>query len=303
MVDYVYLFLYKTFTLLVKLLPKSIMDGILRALSWFSYTIDRKHRHIIHANLQLAFGEALSADERDRIGKQTFYNLLQNIIGFMRRSGQPKERLLDKIIFHNEAVVHQALIAGQKIIFITGHYGNWELLPPALTSKFGMTLVGIGRKLDSALMDKVLVANREKYNVEMLYRNGAMKGGIKALKEEKALGLLVDQHLGAKQGGIEVKFFGYSALHSPAASVFARSMNAVIIPAFISTENYDHYTVTFYDPILPIKTENKEQDILQMTQAQADIMEQVIRNKPDEWFWVHKRWKGCYPEIYQRDKE
>ncbi|MBD3792764.1 MAG: lipid A biosynthesis acyltransferase [Campylobacterales bacterium] len=300
MIDYVYLFLYKIFALLAKLLPKLVMDGILRGLSWFVYTVDGKHRHIIDANLKLAFGEHLTQAQRDRIGQHTFYNLLQNIIGFMGRNGYSKEKLLEKITFKNASIVENAIINNQKIIFITGHYSNWEMLPPLLTAKFGMTLVGIGRKLDSKVMDKVLIANREKYNVEMLYRKGAIKGGMKALKEGKALGLLVDQHLGAKQGGIEVTFFGHSVLHSPAASVLARSMDAVIIPVFISTENYDHYTVTFYDPILPIKTDNKEGDIVQMTQAQADIMEQVIRNKPDEWFWVHKRWKGCYLEIYQR---
>ncbi|HHD80336.1 MAG TPA: lipid A biosynthesis acyltransferase, partial [Campylobacterales bacterium] len=72
--------------------------------------------------------------------------------------------------------------------------------------------------------------------------------------------------------------------------------------AYISTDDYQNYTITFYEPLPFIKTEDKESDILSMTQAQAKIMEDVIRTKPNEWFWVHKRWKGFYPEIYQRDK-
>jgi KDO2-lipid IV(A) lauroyltransferase len=127
-----------------------------------------------------------------------------------------------------------------------------------------------------------------------------MKGSIKALKEGKAIGLLLDQHLGARQGGIEVNFFNYKAMHSPAASVLARNFEADMIPAYISTDDYKHYVVTFYEPILFTKTDNKDADLLKMTQAQANIMQEVITNKPEEWFWVHKRWKGFYASMYKR---
>jgi len=292
MIDYIYLFIYKFFSFLAKLLPKSIMDFLLKGLSWFAYNIDKKHQHIINANLKLAFGDSLGQKERDNIGKRTFYNLLQTIIGFMRRNGRSKEELLKNITFRNEHILKEAIAHNKKIIFVTGHYSNWELLPPAITSKFGITLVGIGRKLDSDLMDKVLIENREQFGVEMLYRRGGMKGALKSLKESKAIGLLLDQHLGAKQGGIEVDFFNHRTMQSPAASIMARSFSADMIPAYISTDDYENYTVTFYEPIPCVKTEDKDADLLQMTQAQSKVMEEVIRSKPEEWFWVHKRWKG-----------
>ena len=302
MIDYIYLFIYKFFSFLAKLLPKSIMDFLLKGLSWFAYNIDKKHQHIINPNLKLAFGDSLGQKERDNIGKRTFYNLLQTIIGFMRRNGKSKEELLKNITFKNEHILKEAIAQNKKIIFVTGHYSNWELLPPSITAKYGITLVGVGRKLDSNLMDRVLRSNREQFGVEMIYRKGAMKGSIKALRDGKAVGFLLDQHLGAKQGGIEVDFFGHKVMHSPAASILARSFSADMIPVYISTDDYKHYTVTFYDPISFVKTEDKERDLIDMTQAQAKAMEEVIRSKPEEWFWVHKRWKGFYPEIYQRDK-
>ncbi|HHH19299.1 MAG TPA: lipid A biosynthesis acyltransferase [Campylobacterales bacterium] len=302
MIDYFYLFLYKIFTLLSKLLPRPLMNRLLRGLSWVAYKMDKKHQHIINANLRLAFGEEMGQQERDSIGKRTFYNLLQTIVGFMRRNGKSKEELLQNITFKNEHILQNAIDANKKIIFVTGHYSNWELLPPAITSKFGITLVGIGRKLDSKLMDRVLINNREQFGVEMLYRRGGMKGALKSLKEGKAVGLLLDQHLGAKQGGIEVEFFKHRTMQSPAASVMARSFEADMIPAYISTDDYSNYVVTFYEPIPCVKTDDKDADLLAMTQAQAKVMEEVIEAKPEEWFWVHKRWKGLYPEIYQRDQ-
>jgi len=300
MVDYLYLFTYNSFAFLAKVLPIGVMNSLLKGLSSFTYRVDKKHHHIINANLKLAFGDKLTQKERDNIGKRVFYNLLQTIIGFMRRNGRSGDELLQNIAFKNEHILQEFIEKKKKILFVTGHYSNWELLPLAITAKFGIKLVGVGRKLDSNLMDKILKKNREQFGVEMLYRKGAVKGMIKALREKKAVGLLLDQHLGAKQGGVEVEFFGHKALHSPAGAILARSMDIEAIPAYISTDDYINYTVTFYPPLPVIKTKDKEADILAMTQAQAQIMEDVIRAKPDEWFWVHKRWKGFYPELYSR---
>lgn len=299
MIDYIYLFLYKIFTFLVHLLPPSIMNRFLQIISNTVYTLSKKHHQIINTNLQLAFAEKLTQEERDKIGKDTFYNLLQTIIGFIRRDRFSKNEILQDIEFINQNIVTEAIKNNKKIIFITAHYGNWELIPPILTSKFNIKLSIIGRKLDSKLMDKLLRKKREMHNVEMIYRKGAIKNSLKALNEGKALGLLLDQHLGAKQGGIEVMFFGHKVLQSPAASVLARLTDAAIIPVFISTNDFQHYTLTFFDILDVVKTENKDQDIQIMTQLQSNIIEEVIRKKPNEWFWVHKRWKGFYPELYQ----
>ena len=297
-VDYFYLALYKFFSFLVKLLPTQLLNLLLKSLARFAFFIDKKHTKIIFANLDLAYNSTLTKEEKESIAKRVYYNLVQTIIGFMRREKLPKEKLLQNITFKNTHILENALKAQKKIVFVTGHYSNWELLPPAITAKFGITLIGVGRKLDSEMMDRVLLKNREQFGVEMLYRKGAMKGLIKSLREGKAVGLLVDQSLGEKQGGIKVDFFGKSVGHSPAASVLARTFETEIIPSFISTDDYEHYTVTFYEPLPLIKTENKEEDIHLMTQAQADITQQVIESKPEEWFWVHKRWKSYHPETY-----
>lgn len=299
MIDYIYLFLYRSFELLVNILPKPAMDRSLNALSAFAYRFSKKHQKIINTNLDLAFNNMLNQQDKNKVGIHTFYNLLQTIIGIMKRDKVSKEALLNDLTFNNEDILLNALKENKKIIFITGHYGNWELIPPALTTKFNIALSIIGRKLDSPVMDQILVAKREKFNVKMIYRKGAIKHAIKALKNNSAIGLLLDQHLGKQQGGIEVDFFNHKVYQSPAASVLGRLTDAAIIPLFITTDDYEKYTLTFYPALPIIKTDQKEDDIKQMTQAQSDIIEKVIRNKPNEWFWVHKRWKGFYPELYK----
>ncbi len=232
------------------------------------------------------------------IGVNVFYNLLQTIIGFMRRENLSKEQILRDVEFENPNILQTALDKGKRVIFITAHYNNWELLPIAVASKFNIKLVGVGRKLDSRLMDRILKDSRELYGVEMVYRKGAIKNLMRALKRGSVVGLLVDQHLGKKQGGIGVNFFNNKVLHSPSASILARALDAVIVPVFIHSTDHNRYKITFYQPIDNIKTDDKTKDILEMTQAQANITQSIIKKDPNWWFWVHKRWKGFYPDIY-----
>jgi KDO2-lipid IV(A) lauroyltransferase len=297
MVDYFYLALYKIFGFFLWLFPRPIM--IMRAISWFAYTISKKHRNIINTNLDIAFNSDLELTQKEKreYGISAFMNLLDTTLGIIQRDGMKKSEVIEDITFEGEEIVKKYQDKGKKIIFITGHQGNWELLSQAIAVKFNLTLVGVGRKLDSDLMDEVLKKNRERFNVEMVYKKGAMKGCIKALSQKKAVGILVDQAIRPNQS-IEVNFFGKPATHSPLASILSRKFGIDLIPAFISTNDYKNYHIKIYEPIKAIKTENQDKDLKQLTQAQADAMEVAIKANPKEWFWMHKRWKNTIERLY-----
>jgi KDO2-lipid IV(A) lauroyltransferase len=271
----------------------------MRGLSSFTYFVGRKHRRIISTNLDLAFNNSLAKEQIDEIGKGAYLNLLDTIFGIMRREKMSREDVIKNISFEQEEIIYRALESKKEIIFVTGHLGNWELLSQALAIKFNITLVGVGRKLDSQLMDSILKDNRERFNVEMVYKRGAMKGCIRALKQKKAVGILIDQSLPLGQG-IKVNFFGNPATHTTLASTLSRRYEVDLIPVFISTKDYKNYTAKVYEPISHQKSEDIERDILEITQLQADVMERAIRANPKEWFWQHKRWKVFLPEIYKR---
>jgi KDO2-lipid IV(A) lauroyltransferase len=291
MLDYFYLGLYKFFAFILMILPRNIMIKLMKGISWFAYTISKKHQKIIHTNLDIAFEKKLTQKEKKSYGISAFMNLLDTTLGIISRDGMRKEEVIKNVTFEGEAIVKKYQDAGKKIIFITGHQGNWELLSQAIAIKFDLTLVGVGRELDSTLMDKVLKENRERFNVEMVYKKGAIKGCIKALGQSKAVGILVDQAL-PKEQSVNVKLFGKNATHTPLASILSRKFDINLIPAFISTNDYKNYHVKIYEAIKSIKTENQEEDLAKLTQAQAKVMEQVINENPKEWFWMHKRWKG-----------
>jgi len=290
MVDYLYLGLYKTFGIILKLLPREALIKLMKGISWFAYTVSKKHQHIIQTNLDIAFDNKLSKEEKKSYGLAAFMNLLDTTLGIIARDGMQKSEVIEHVTFEGEEIVQKYQEAGRKIIFVTGHQGNWELLSQAIAIKFNLTLVGVGRELDSKLMDRVLKENRERFNVEMVYKKGAMKGCIKALSQNKAIGILVDQAIRPNQS-IEVDFFGQKSTHTPLASILSRKFGIDLIPAFISTEDYKRYHVKIYEPIETLKTENQEEDLAKLTQAQADAMQVAIEAHPKEWFWMHKRWK------------
>ena len=132
----------------------------------------------------------------------------------------------------------------------------------------------------------------------MLEKSGAIRGLLKALKNGENVGLLVDQNTSAKEG-ILINFFGKQARHTPSAALIARKTGTPIIPAYITTNDYINYDITFYEPILTQKTENNEEDIRESVQKQANITQKIIEAKPDEWFWLHRRWKNRYEELYK----
>jgi len=263
----------------------------MKVISWLAYTISKKHQRIINTNLDIAFNNSVNQEDKKAYGISAFMNLLDTTLGIIRRDGMNKDEVIKNITFEGEEIVKKYQDAGKKIIFITGHQGNWELLSQSIAIKFNLTLVGVGRELDSKLMDRVLKENRERFNVEMVYKKGAMKGCIKALGQKKAVGILVDQAIRPNQS-IEVDFFGQRATHTPLASILSRKFEIDLIPAFISTEDYKNYHVKIYEPIKTIKTENQEEDLQKLTQAQADAMQVAIEAHPTEWFWMHKRWKN-----------
>ena len=297
MSDYLYLGLYRTFSFLLKVLPHSIERYLMKALGQFAYFISKKHQKIINNNLDLAFDKKLSPEEKKEIGVSAFINLVDTTFGIIKRDNMPKERVLQNITFENEEIVKKYQQEGKQFIFVTGHYGNWELLSQAIAIHFDLTLVGVGRELDSKVMDNVLKKNRERFNVEMVYKKGAMKGCIRAISQKKTIGILVDQHLHIDQS-IVVDFFNHQANHTPIASILARKFNIDLIPAYISTSNYEQYVIKFYKPIKSLKTDNQEEDLKDMSISQAEIMEKVIRKNPKQWFWMHKRWKEFYNDMY-----
>ncbi len=286
-----------------------LLQGVLRAIPWSVHltmirlsaraakALDRRRTHVARVNLDLAFGDTMSQEEKERIILRSYENLMVVALDTILNQGADKERILSKVSFENEKILQEAMKSGKPIIFVTAHYGNWELGTLAIAAKFQIPLSVVGRPLDFPWANHILTTTREQFGVRMIPKRKAMKDMIRVMKNKGTLGLVVDQNTAGSQGEL-IDFFGHKARHTPAATILARKFDTVVIPVYSQTNDYRHWTVTFYDPLPMEHNGDMEKDILQHIQKQAKITEEVIRKKPDEWMWIHKRWKNQYEELY-----
>ena len=300
MLDYFYLGLYYALRFLVKFSPKCVLKGFLKSLASAFYHLDKKHTNIMRVNLKMCFA-SLKDDEIERLIKKNYYNFALFGAEFLLNQNTTKEQILSKISFENEELFNSVLSQNRPIIVQTAHYGNWELFSLAMAARYGAVSI-IGRALDSAKMNEILSANRTRFDIELIEKKSAVKQALKALNNRRLLGILVDQNT-AKNEGLECEFFSHKIMHTHAASVFASKSGAIIIPAFIERDESkdDSFKIVFYKPIdMQVLSQNhsKEEALRLATQAQSDATAAQISKKPDEYFWMHKKFKCFYENNY-----
>ena len=295
--DRLYLAGFYTLKFLIFILPSSLQNLFAKFLAFAFMKLKKKRFHVVMTNLDLAFGETKTKEEKLEIAKKCYYNFAKYLgINFILNQNTTKQKILEQVVFKNEHFLLDAMKSGRPIIVTTAHFGQWEIFGLAVAAHFGPSSV-LGRKLDSSVMDKILRANRAQFNVELIDKDGGAKDILKALKARRIVGILVDQNTAPKDG-IKVQFFGKDVLHTPAASVLAQKTNALIINAFIYQKDENLNEICFEEPI-DISTFDKEDAVQKATQMQCSACEEMVRARPEEYFWFHQRFKRFYENEYK----
>ncbi|MFV0563255.1 lipid A biosynthesis lauroyl acyltransferase [Malaciobacter mytili] len=295
--DYYRFILYKLFRFLFLITPHFILKPILVFFAKLVNKFNKRHNKIVQANLDLVFEDIISQEKKEKIRFNSYKSLFFNMYEFVENQTLSKEEILKKANIENEHYLIDAINQNRKIIFITAHYGGWEIALPYIALKFGKTAV-VNRKMDNPLINKLYVEARDRNNIIMLEKKTAAKGMLKALKDNYFVAVVIDQHI---KDGVEIEFFSKKVLATDSTSRLALKFDALIVPIFSEMNDFRDYTLKIYEPIdvkeLEFKTDDK---IKELTQIQADIIEKQIRHKPDFWFWQHKRWKSFNNEIYKK---
>jgi len=289
-------YLFRFFETIFLALPGSVQKALILGFAKLAFFIDTKHKNIIKANLDLTIKDKLSAQQYDSILKFCHKNLALVLLQVLRSSRLQISDLEKSVTFENREYVDKVLKEGKKIIFISAHYGNWELGATALSALIAETTF-VHKKMNDSYFDDYLMKSRTKFKMKMVEKKGAIKYLIKALKQGNALGLMVDQNINPRDG-IYIDFLGAKATQTAVPAYLARKFDATIIPLVINASPGKENVITFLDPIITAKTEDEEKDILESTQAQADTFAKVILAYPEPWFWCHKRWKSAHNDIY-----
>jgi len=259
--------------------PLSLARGYTRLLDLL---VPRLRRSAIR-NLELAYPEK-SPHERGLIVDQVYASIARMIWTFARFPTITRENISQWIRYEGLEHYLEAKKAGRGVLFATAHLGNWEL------SAFAHALMTepmnvVVRPLDHAAADRLVEERRQLSGNRLIGKWDAARPVLRALAQNEAVGILIDQNTTLDEG-VFVDFFGTPACANPAFAKIAARTGAAVIPGFaLWSEAERRYVLRFYPPV------EMTGDATRDTQRLHKILEDVIREDPGQWLWLHRRWK------------
>lgn len=274
---------------LIGLLPLSAALKVGAALGRLLYLVDRRHRCITLDNLKLALGQEMSAAELRQIALACYANLGRSVAEFCHMPSVNKENLSQWVSYEGLENLTSAYERGKGVIFITAHFGNWELMAYA-QSLIGYPSSILVRPLDNKYLDKVVNKYRSRGGNKLIPKKNATKDVLRCLNSGQMLGVLIDQNVSIGDR-VFVDFFNHPASTLTAPAILALRTGAAIIPAFIIRQPDGRHKIVYEPEIELQKSGNRQQDIQVNMQRFTKAIEKYVHRYPEQWFWMHRRWK------------
>ncbi|MFA6630525.1 MAG: lipid A biosynthesis lauroyl acyltransferase [Sulfuricurvum sp.] len=286
--------LFLIFDALLMSFPHSWRKNLFISLAKIARFFAPSRNRVIRQNLDFAFSKGLGSEEYAYIESYCYRNLALNLLQVMENRHYVHDDFTRRVVFENREAVDELLSQGKGIVFVSAHFGNWEMGATALSALVTPT-TSIYQEFKHSEFDPYLLESRTRHGMDLAEKNGALKHLARALKKGASVSLMIDQASNHTHG-VSITFFGHPTYQSSTPAILSRKYNAPIVPLYIFSEDEEHFTIRFDDPI--IVTGEEEEAIKIATQLQADSLEKAIRSRPELWFWCHKRWKSEYRGIY-----
>ncbi|MBI2467823.1 MAG: lysophospholipid acyltransferase family protein [Candidatus Rokubacteria bacterium] len=273
---------------LVGRLPLTMSRRVGAAAGELAYWVLAGRRRVAHANLALAFGPALDPRARRRLARANFRHLGVTVFECCRLFFGPPGRMLERVRMEGVEHLKAGLAEGRGVLYLGAHFGNWELLA-ASQQLTGFPLSVVVRPLDNPLLEALVARARERLGVRLIPKRRALRDVQTALARGECVGIMLDQNAGRR--GVFVPFFGQQASTSRSLAVLALKTGAPVVPAFIRRLADGSHQVTLEPPIPLARTGELERDVAEATRRFTEAIERQVRAYPEQWFWVHRRWK------------
>lgn len=270
-------------------LPRPLARKIGAAIGAIAFAFTPQLLRRARANLQLAFPEK-SLTEREQILRRLYRNLGWLLAEFCQMKGYTAENCRDIVSYDGLEHYLAARAQGKGVLILTGHLGAWEL------SSFYHSLMGypmsmVIRRLDNPSVDRFVNGIRCMHGNQVLHKDDFARGLLASMRLGETVGILMDTNMTPPQG-VFVNFFGRLACTASGLARVAMKTGAAVIPGFLLwEESLGRYVLRFEPPVPLIATGNQEADVIANTALFTKTLEDCIRKYPDQWLWVHRRWK------------
>jgi KDO2-lipid IV(A) lauroyltransferase len=269
-------------------IPRSIRKEWFITLFSLFYHLGFKNRLITLHNLQRSFPEK-NLKEIIRIAKGVYRHFAIVAAEFFDMPYINKENIHKWVEIEGLENYQEAIARGKGVLSIVAHFGNWELMTIAVPICLKPMYI-VYRPLDNPVIDNMVEYVRTMNGNVLIPKGGSGKRVIELLKENQAIGILSDQNV-AKSEGVFVDFFGRPACTGVGLAVMAMRSGAPVVPAFMARQKSGRYKFILKPAMEAVCTDDYEADLQVNTQRFTKIVEEIVREYPDQWFWFHQRWK------------
>ncbi len=272
-------------------LPYSLVKVFMRIFMFIGFPLVVRQRKMAMESLRIAFGTEKSDEEIDRIARTCFENIGQGMVELIYFMAHPK-MINEKVSFEGREHLDAALAAGNGVIAVSAHFGNFPLMLLRL-AQAGYKTNAIIRPARDLEIEKYFFSLRSRLGLNTIYalpRKECVDNSLRVLRNNEILFIPLDQNFGSG-GGVFVEFFGQKAATATGPVVFAKRTKAPILPMFVIRESGDQYKVIIEPPLaLEVRADDEEETLVNVSKI-TRLIEKYIRRYPHEWGWMHRRWK------------
>jgi KDO2-lipid IV(A) lauroyltransferase len=277
----------RTLVAVVRLMPSALVDACGTVLGFLFYAVDGAHRQIAQQNVAAAF-PARSLAERRQIVRGAFGHFGRLLFELLKFSTLSPDAMLKRVEFEGEERVRAAYAHGRGVLFVTGHFGFWELQAMVHALRLQPMAV-MARALDNPALNRLLEHIRTRTGNSVIYRQGTMRRVLRQLHAGEGVGILIDQHI-LSRDAIYVDFFNRPAATTSAVAALALRTGAPVVPLFALPLGGGRYRMVYEHPIEPPPPDIAD-PIHEFTQRCTDVLEMYVRRHPELWMWMHRRWR------------
>ena len=275
-------------------LPKRWAMQLGKGVGVLFYHLVKKRRDIALGNLKIAFGNHLPTSKRREICKASFINVGKTCIEFLRFPKLNAENIWNEVSVDGAENLRAALTGGKGAIVFLPHFGNWELLSLVYGVLIPNRAKAIAFPIKNTLLNAYIWQHREQLSLKLIPRKRAIRETLGALKNNQAVGFFADQNAGPE--GVFVNFLGKPASAARGPAVLARKTGAPLLFSVSVRQPDDRHRVYISSPIHVKASDNLEQDVELYTTQMLAHLETYIHKYPEQWLWLHNRWKTQPPK-------
>ena len=280
----------RTLVALVRPMPFWLVDRCGAGLGTLFHAVDRAHRRVAERNVTAAFPMRTAA-ERRHIVRGAFQHFGRLLFQLLKFSTLPPSDMLARVEFEGEEHVRFAYAQGKGVLFVTGHFGFWELQAMVHALRLQPMTV-LARALDNRPLNELLERMRTRTGNGVIYRQGTIRRVMRLLQANGSVGILIDQHIQSRDA-IYVDFFDRPAATTAVVAALALRTGAPVIPLFALPIGAGRYRMIYEHSVEPPPPDapNRVHDF---TQRCTDVLEMYVRRNPELWLWMHRRWRDSH---------